>query len=547
MKFRHCLFWIILTAALLTGTWWTLYVPYKPDSILTAIPSDATLVSIHKHLATELDTLLVNQVMRNALLSSGVNESDLNDFATNRVTRTWINRLANDQTVVAYVPALGYQRKPAWVCATWIGNESQIFRWKLFWFRPKMIRQTATEYGRNIYSVRLRLSKPNQRLSVSLTEGVLVACLSEDPTAARYLVQSFDRQIGRPSIVTDGTHAKAAALLPPIYPHWGWTRTTHAILPPRDTRSLLVYGANTVTHSNLTLSLALNGALPSAPDLSVNPGIAPLFRTLGLSPDCTLIMPLAWMQTLLPDPQTLPLWANSILPLIGTNPGPALAFISILNRDHSGRIRGPLGNTMAQLTKGLRVPTLLLGMQVNSEEEADRRISSALDQINSRYGSSLLSHPTQTPNGVVTLIEESRKGLYKKFEPDERIAWTYRQGWMFLASNAGILKRLMATTPTSGSSPAPLPAYPPWSVKPVPAEASCWIHASATGRLISDAASAATLALMVSDSENAPATRQTLENLRDWAGKLQTFHEVTATAHATNGVTRLEINIRSGN
>jgi hypothetical protein len=545
VKLRCCQFWIILATALLTGTWWVLYVPYKPDSILMAIPSDATFVSVHKHLATELDPLLGNQVVRSALVSAGVKESDLDEFATNRVAHAWINRLASDQTVVAYVPALGYQRKPAWICASWIGNESQKFRWKLFWFRPKMIQQTATEYGRNIYSVRMRLSDPNQRLSVALTEGVLVGCLSEDPTAARYLVQSFDRQYGRTSIVSDGTLAKATALLPPHPPHWGWIRTPRAILPPRDIRSLLVYGVNTVTPSNLSLSLALNRALPLAPDLADNPGIAPLLQTLGTSPDFTLIMPLIWMQALLHDQQALPLWVNSVLPLVGTNPASSLAFISILNHDHSGRIRGPLGNTMAQLTKGLRVPTLLLGMQVDSEEEVDRRISTTLDQINSRYGSSLLSHPTRTPNGVVTLIEESRKGLYKKFEPDERVAWTYHHGWMFLASNAGVLKRLTGTAPTLGSSPAQVPAYTPWVTQKTPAEASFWVDAVATARLINNAASAATLALMISDSESAQATRQNLETLRGWVEKIQTFRDITATAHATNGVTHMEINFRS--
>lgn len=550
MKLRCLLFWTTLVVAILAGSWWVLYVPYKPDSIMMAIPSDASFVSLHSNLAPELPSLLENRLLQDMLIGAGIKESDFAEFASNRVARAWISRLARDRTVIAYVPALGYQQKPAWIIASWIGNESRKLRWKLFWFRPKMFHQTATEYGRTIYGLRIRLANANNRISIALVDGAVLGCLSEDPTAARYLVQAFDRQFGRTSIVSDGTFAQATSLLPPDKPHWGWVKLPRGLLPLRDTRSLVVYGASARSHSNIDVWLALKGALPRTTDIAQNPGTAPLLQTLGTSPDCMLLMPVSWLQTVIPDQQLLPLWANSIMPLFATNSTPSLAFVSILNREYSGRIRGPLGGTMAQFVKGLRVPTILLGVQVQDAEDASRRISSILDRLNSRYGLGLIAHPVHTPNLDVTIIEESHKNIYKKFEPDERVAWAYSRGWMFLASNAAILKRLMAAATSAEASPAdPRSASsPPCAIlttTATPADASLWINAASTGQLIKDAVSAAMIALMVSDSDGSQTTREKLETVKQWAERAQAIRDISASANASNGVTRLNVTIRA--
>lgn len=548
MKLQRILFWSILSAAIVAGSWWVLYVPYKPDSVLSAIPAEATVVSIHNNLSSEVEPLLENHLVRNALASAGVKESDLSSLISNKTTRAWINRLAGDRTVIAYVPALGYQQKPAWVVATWIGNHSQRFRWKIFWFRPKAIRQSATEYGRIIYEVRTRLSNPKDKLSLSLTEGVLVGCLSEDPTAARYLVQTFDHQYGRASIVSDGTFSSASALAASGARHWGWIRTPRRWIPFHEGSPLIAYTASVKDNSRLELSLATPGDLPLAGDMSQNTTLAPLLQTLGTSPDAALVMPISWIKTLMPDTQTLPLWVDIIQPLVETNATPSLGFISILNRDHCGRIRGPLGSSLTPFLKGLRVPSLILGIQVSDEQDATRRIALILDQLNSRYGLGLIPHPVQTPDGSITLIEESRKNLYGKFEPDERIAWTYRQGWMFLASNAAILKRLMAnaSAPAGKSladnrAPKPAYSYAPWMTAKTPTEASLWIDAESTGKLVKDAISAVTISLMVRNAEGTQETRRKLEVARQWVEKLQGISEITMTTRTTHGVVNVDL------
>lgn len=531
MRLRRLLFWSILSASLLTGGWWVLHTPYRPDSVLTAIPAEATFVSIHDNLAAGLPALMENHLLRSTLISAGVKETDIDDLTSNKSTREWLTRLAGDRTVIAYVPSLGYQQKPAWVFASWIGNQSQKLRWKLFWFRPKTIRQSATEYGRIVYNVKLRLPTPRQRLSVSLTEGVLVGCVSEDPTAARYLVQNFDRQYRRQSIISDGTFSAATKMIPSS-PHWGWIKMRHD-------RPLIAYTVNTQNKSKVEVSMATQGILPPADNLTTNETITPLLQTLGNSPDGAIFIPIAWIRTLMPNTQTIPLWADSLQPLWETNRAPSLAFVGILDRAHSGRIRGPLGASLTPFIKGLRVPTLILGLQIANKDEASQKIGRILEQLNSRYNLGLNSKAIQTPDGTVNLIEETRKNLYRKFEPDERVAWTYKQGWMLIASNAGILKRLMAVSPQT----TPDCSYAPWTTANQPVEASLWIDASATSRLFKDAISVVTIALMASNSESTKETRQKLEVARQWLEKTQNISDISIFSRSSNSVVRLDLSL----
>lgn len=540
MNIRRLLFWSFLIAAMVAGLLWILHVPYKPDTVFAAIPSEATFVSVHDNLASELDALLKNQLVRNAILAAGAGEKDLNELASNAVTRAWISRLAADRSVVAYVPALGHQRKPAWVFASWIGNHSQRFRWKLFWFRPGSIREIGAEYGRVIYGVRTQPARPKARLSLSLTEGVLVGCLSEDPAAARYLVQAFDRQYGRASVLSDGTLAGARSLAGGDPALWGWIKQPRNLLPPRDRGALLVYKAGISKASQLKISLASPGILPDAGNLAQHPSAAPFQTFLGSAPDGLLVFPVSWLRLLLPDPQTRPLWLDSLQPLMDTTNSSALCFITVLNRDHCGRIRGPLGDSLTPFVKGLRVPTALIGIQVADEQDASQRINLILDQLNSRYRLGLIPHPVPAPTGTVTLVEETRKNLYGKFEPDERVAWTFRDGWLHLASNAAILKRLMAAQPAPTGF---IPGYAPWINSSTPASAALWMNTDTLGKLLKDALSAVTLSLMVRNAEGTRETRRQLEAARQWVDKTKGISQVSALAYSTNGIVSLDLTL----
>ncbi len=536
MRGKRLLFWCLACVAVGATFAWILYVPYKPERVLSAIPQESTFVSLHANLAGELPALLENRVVTGTLSAAGTSATELSGLVTNRDTRVWLQRLAGDKTAIAYVPSLGSTRKPAWVCASWIGNQSQILRWKVTLFHPRNFKPVAFEYGRTIYNVRMRLENPRQCVSVALLEGILVACLSEDPTAARYLVQTFDRQYGRRPF-TPSTQALGTGSFPSSdRPHQGWLRLPGSPLPDQPANSTLLCDARCPDRDHLELRLAIPGSLPDASADTGNATARTLSALLGNSPDCTWVMPASWLRAVIFNSQAMPLWVESLNPLMDSNRTNALAFAAILNREHCGRIRGPISDTLTPFLKGLRVPTLVFAIQATDSKEAASRIMKTLDRLNSRYGLGLIPHNLQTAAGGLTLIEETRRNLYGRFEPDERIAWTFRDGWLIVFSNAAVLKRRLATPADDASL-----SLPAWKTLLEPADSAAWFNIPRTTRLFKDAIAAITLSLVFRNPEGTRETRAKLDVAGQWMSRLADLGEAATTIRATNGWVMIEL------
>lgn len=540
MRVRRIAFWSVLLIAIAACVAWVLYVPYKPESVLAAIPAEADFVSVHRNLAAGLPLLLENGVAHGMGSAAGFSVQQLAGVSSNQVAMTWIRRLARDSTAIAYVPALGRSQAPAWVFASWIGNQSQKLRWKVFWFHPRILRTTAAEYGRTVYAVRMRTGDPRQQLSVAVVEGVLVGCLSEDPTAARYLVQTFDRQFGRRSLAADPGFRAAGLRVATDQVHRGWIRVRRNPLAAGSTPSILACELHLPDRNHLQARFSLPGSLPRIAGRAADPFPAGF---LGAAPDCALVLPASWINAFLPDSPAVPLWVTTLQPLLANNATNAMVFAAILNRAHCGRIRGPLGDSLTPFLKGLRVPTLVVGLQVQDAGEASRRVMESLDCINSRYGLGLIPHPVGASGTTITLIEESRKNLYGRFEPDERVAWTFRDGWMIFGSNASMLKQLLsvssAATNTASAPAVVFPALAPGGT----ADASLWLNTPETSRLFKDAISAVTLSLLIRNPEGTQETRRRLDTAKLWIDRIQYLGAASAVVRQQDDRVQVEISI----
>lgn len=535
---RHkILFWLFLVVFVVLGFWWLGYTPHRPDAVFSAIPANATFVTVHKNLAQELTTLTGNPATRDLLISSGIKEEDLNSLCSNRQTQAWIRRLASKETVLAYVPALGYQQKPAWVVASWIGGESQRLRWQMRWFKSSDLRPVTLEYGRKIWITSTEFPQPEQRLSLALADGMLLGCVSEDSTAVRYLLETSDAYPSRPSVLSSGSLMDARTLAPTNRLHWGWFNQRLDRDINRFSPTMIGFGVIFLTDGRIDLSLVGNQSLPDAKALSGHSDYAGLKGFLGASPDLVTVLPLGWTRPLLMQ-TTSPLWAEAVSELTDTQGSPtnALAFLALLNRDHSGRIRGALGKSVAMLVgKGLRVPTLMVGLQLNDQREASARINRMVAVINARYGSSLEAHTVTMGEREVTLIAESRNNFYGKFEPSEQVACTVVDKWLILSSNAAILRRLLEKDATKAESGT-------WSEKADPtASAYAWGDLNHLGKTTKEALAVAQLALMAGNSRNSTNTQPILEVAREWVERAQLLKQVSISMKSTATGTQVDV------
>lgn len=540
MKIKRAIFWSLVFASALAVLARILHVPYRPDLVLSAIPQDASFVSLHSRLSRELPVLLKNRVATGAIASAGVPVADLYSMCTNKASRAWFTKLANDQTAIAYVPSLGPNRRPAWVFTSWIGNQSQILRWKVTLFHPKDFRPVALEYGRTIYNVRIRNQDPSQRLSVALVEGILVGCLSEDPTAARYLVQTFDRQYGRRSFAATVQPLQSGSIPDPARPHHAWLRLSSLPLGKQDAGVTILCDARCLDSDHMELRLAAPGTLPDHDSNIAKTAAAPLANLLGEAPDCALMMPANWLKALASNAQPTALWIEALEPMYGSDVTNALVFAAILDRNHCGRIRGPISDSLTPFLKGLRVPTLVLGIQATDAMDASRRLMQTLDTLNARFGLGLIPHNIQATGETITLIEETRKNLYGRFEPDERVAWMFRDGWVILFSNAAVLKRRL-TAPPSETSPSSIR----WDILTTNAEAMAWLNVNHTSRLLKDAISAITLSLLFRNPDGTRETRAKLDTAGKWMARFESVGQASSVVRSTNGWIILELDASS--
>ena len=514
---KPLLFWVLLIVFLATGIGWLFYVPYRPDRVFSAIPATASVVSVHRNLAEEWDNLLNNPMLLRAIQAAGVSDKDLNDFSKNPVTKEWVNRLVSDQSVLAYVPSLGSQQKPALVCASWIGRQSRILRWQMAWINSRDLVPVKLNEGQlTIWRSRTKFGNTNLRLSLALTEGLVLACISEDPTGVRVLLEAAETYPGRLTVATAKRPEQARAQLKRTPRHWGWIETR---------QNLMTYE---LTLDPEHISLYLNGhlPLPPAPSLSETSGIKTVTDLTGTTSDFITLLPLSWVHSLMGSESDF-LWLNALRPLLdpqGT-PSDALAFVALLDQQHNGRLRGPMGSTIRAFVKGVKTPTLLLGIQAGNRDVADSRIQQAITRLNSQYNLSLVLRSITMENGTeLTLIEESRKSFYGSFEPDERVAYTVSGDWLILSSNASVLKTLIP--PTHQGNPA-------WGSPSKSGPCGLgWINLESIAPTVKNAAGVLKLATLFSSSDQSEKMRDILNQTGVLADILRTLGQAKITINS---------------
>ncbi len=525
---KRILIWAVLFAAVAATAWWMLYMPYRPDRIFAAIPVNATLVNVQQDLAGQWDTLTRNPVILNALRAGGVQDGDISALSTNKEIHKWAARLVSDQSILAYVPSIGEHHKPALVFASWIGNQSRLLRWQAAWIKSRDVEAISLDEGRTtVWRIRTNLEKSDLRLSVALSEGLILGCLSSDPIAVKSLLETAEGVPGRLSLAGTDKPAKTRSLLTGAPALWGWG----------DAFGNHVAYAMDLNHGPLSLTITGQHSLPLTKPLQESSGLRTANNLTATTSDLATILPLSWVQSLMPE-ESSSLWIQTLRQLAGRSPSgaDALAFLALLDQDHNGRLRGPLGSSLGAFIKGVKTPTLLVGLQLGNADEADSRIKTVLSELNSRYNLTLKTSPMQDAGDTgITLIEESRRNFYGSFEPGERVAYAMADDWLILASNATVLKKLLESTPNLAR-----PSGTRFTTNP-----SVMAHANldSLSQTVKTTAGVLKLAALFNTSQGVTQARDLLNRAGTWADVLRAFGEANATMSTSGSVFRIDLQL----
>lgn len=505
MKFpnRSPLFWFV--AVLFAGLtiWWTLHVPYAPEQIWKTIPAEAVFVSEHRNLAERWDDFSHNPFTRSLLTTVGLTPAALQDISRDPESRKWLEALTAKDSVLAFVPALGAYREPAWVFASWLGGRSQRLRWSLAWQRDGGFKRGLAHHGRTYWVVEDLEIDGEHKLTIAFVEGMLVGCLSRHPEAILEVLDTYDGLM--PSVAdVRNLSARGPWCTDPVAPDRGWFDPASLERPRPVESKLVAYEFSELSPD--TLAGQLCGAAPFSFAQSTTARLKAdgLEEVLGELPQAVVIAHAAMLLPAL-EGEKNPFWVRQCAELLRGQKS-STVMMAVLGDEYSGRFHG------------IRVPTLLIGIPVEQPASVLEWIPKAFDRLNARYRWGLISRELAAGEQRFFVVEGTVSSNSAALTLDERPAYAVVGKWLLFSSNLDALRKLAAYADHAVGE-AVTPAWAQ-SMNETPAPAYGWIDLARGGKNLRLAVTTYSLKLLLEDPRGTYRVRQQLNDAKAWIDAL---------------------------
>jgi len=502
---RSPFFWLLVLASVALGVWWTLAVPYAPRHMYRAIPAHSTFVSAHHNLAARWDSFSKNPLTQSLFSSLGIKPSELQDFGKDPESAYWLKRLASQDVVLAHVPVLGNTGRPVWVFASWLGGDSQRLRWSLLLGRvPGFVRMSPYR-GRLCWVVKDSSIRSDEVLTISFVEGMLIGCLSRDPSAIHDVLDTYDGLL--PALADKADFpASGPWCADPQAADRGWVNL--AGLNPQASfgPSALSYEFTSLTPSGVEGQACGEDPFRFAQTATTK------VRTSGLE-DLLGNLPLAI--GLLHSQMVLPMIENS------GNPAWLRIFGEVIREQKAGSIMvAVLGDEFSGRIKGIKVPTVIAGIPVDDSTNTLAWMKQALDRLNAKYRWGLIPREVYANGSTVFAIENTASNFYSTLTLEEKPAYAICGEWLLISSNLGSLSSLVARiqqTPAGGQR-----QEVQWKkdLDSMPAPCFARIDLARGGKTLRLALTTYALKLLLEDARGTLGVRQRLNEAKAWIDSL---------------------------
>lgn len=493
MKKRHPLFWIVAVASAVVSAWWMFHIPRRPLDLYRAIPVQAEYVGAHRDLAGRWGDVCSNAVARTLFGALGIRPSDLDAIGADPQSRDWLNRLAGDEVVLAYVPNLA-NGEGGWVFASWLGGRSQRLRLSLQWSQAPMFEAMGRAHGWPIWRTKSRLIRTGDHLVFSLVEGMVVGCIAPDPRAIDTVLNCVDGRY--PSLYLQ----RKDHILPATnVADRGWYRMEDPeagiLNAPR-----IRFSFDALTATRTSAQVELPWSLPAGCPTST--GLPPAGFAAGLAD-----LPAGVLWT---EPGT----ARALLDRATTNEM-ARPFRDLLGHSVTGTVGAALlaGNYVGHLF-GLRLPTLAIGARLQPGFDPGPWLTNEMDRLNAANRWGLVPDDASVSSTRVWAITSTASGLYADAQRGEHVGLARGADWMALVSSSGGYTNAVQDSFLRGRRTPRLLERAPSPDGPAVVEA--WLDLPEAGRSIRFALGAYALKTMSGDDPARRAQRLRVSRLRRW-------------------------------
>jgi hypothetical protein len=512
-RFSKLLFFLLLVVA---AVWWSLWFPFDEEKLRRAIPGNSTLIVEIQSPGERWDTIHANPLVTAFLPGASENNARPTAASDTRRIAFLVRWLAPTRALLAYVPEYASSDRPAWVAASWSGHRAQLFRWALGMNLVPGFHAERTNYGHTFWVLRL----PDETmpfLSVDVSDGILMACVSHQRDGVRELIRRMEFHAPPAPLFRsfagaqhkEVTNLIARAVLAPA----AHAQSPEAMLSAK----LTAFDADRIAgaaawHQPALLPLGQPDAkLASALDW-LGPDVC-----LTLYIPTTTNRPLNWLGSSLP-----PVWRTALASLDRTATTNAAVFAALLGGECSGRMLG------------LRVPTVVIGIQCDPATELGDQVRLGLDILNSTYAWGLIPLHREVAGTPMITVEASRPCLLNGMADRERPALTLHKNWLIFCSNADVLERLLLAGPP--------PAGGGFRQSH---DARLWIDFSRTAQCMRHALAVYELSLLRGEETAGSRTaRRQVEQARSWIEALSAFAIGDVSVHSSPHETQLDFELR---
>jgi hypothetical protein len=412
------LFWLLLVVFVLSSLFWIAFFPYCPERVYAAVPPGAAFVTKHENLAERWPELSGHPVVRNAIEVFGGDRETLDSLADPKTVEL-VGKMASRTTVFGYVPGRRFGEGDFIVAATWIGAYGQFLQWGFLDKSLSDFERVELDGGISLWSLKGGVNDGALSLTFCVFEGVLVACLSDNPLAAaglRHRLKLGTAPLG--VLQSSGDDSDMA---------WLMASDIHERLSGKAAASLKISAVR-----EDAIEIRALGNSDWRPDGSCDgEEVAGLGSLFPEPPDLFASFCMSEIRRMLDSKDEENSARKSFAPLLGSVPDAAPGFIWMSGGEYSGRLLK------------LKVPTIIAGTRLREDVDVEKLLAETLDKLNAEYDWGLIPRRVQERELPIFIVEGSRAGGVTIVSEDEKPAIAKWNSWLLISSNVGTLVGLL--------------------------------------------------------------------------------------------------------
>ena len=524
----------LLAVSIAAAVWWVGHVPYDPLAIYRPVPASATLVGRHLRLPERWRDLLANPLALALMRTMGVRTEDAAALVDDEESRVWFDKLAGREGTLAYLPGR-FGRAPAWMAVSLLGGESQKLRWQLSLFRVPGFERMKSFPGRSVWRVESRDLDPRQHLAIAFGEGVLLACLSEDPLAIEEALAAYDGR-GQRLLEREPSFARFAEGDGRSVPDRLWIRDESEFASP-DLPGIAVE-IPALLARGISLAATTKGAEIVPEDRASAVDFGPLAQLLGEAPCLAATLRRDALMQLGSRPDLTRDVRHALQMILDVATSDQLALVG-MDGEMGGRLTFGL---MRTLGAGLRVPTLLLATPAPDPAAAHAAIQRVLDASNARYRAAFVLKPMALPAATLYVLESAGGNEWvDELALSDRPAYAILDGWLLASSNLGALQKLAQLAEVAPAGAAETPAWP--AALEGSSAVAAWVDLARSGKVARDAIATWSMAQMFSNGSDSQAIRERLNEAKAWIDAFAPLGTARADLGRRDGTTALSLDL----